>query len=248
MSSSGLTPLTTPSSYLDFLPAVFREGEANGQANFVGRFLKISEKLLSGIDDGVELPVRAADGSLRFGRVTGIEEILEEIHDYFDPLFTAPTGDAAGFLSYLARWVALVTDQNWDDKATRRLLTRIVPLYKRRGTKEGLTEYLRIFVGDNVSIDDFPQGIVIGSTSTVGVDTFVGGLLPYFFIVTINFSSINTLGFVRETIKSTKAIVDLEKPAHTYYALRFVFPGIIVGERSTVARDSIIGSSVPVFV
>jgi len=220
-------PLDKPSSYMEFLPAVYRQGEVDGKANFLGRFLKIFEKLLSGIDD---------DGKAQAREVVGIEQILDKIHDYVDPLFTPPMAgssqDIADFLAYLANWVALSLDENWDERSKRRLLKRIVPLYKRRGTKAGLTEYLEIFVGSNVAIDEF----------------LVGESLPHFFVVTITFSDISNIGFVSETVNATKAILDLEKPAHTYYKLRFQFPGIIVGERSTVAKDTIIGSHSPVFV
>lgn len=235
-----------PSSYMDYLPAIYREDEIKGEANFIGRFLKIFEKILSGIDDGVKL-----EGERE---ITGIEEVIEIIHDYFDPLFTrGPTVEEAelpDFVSYLASWLSLSIAQNWDEKTLRRLIRNIVPLYKKRGTKEGLSEYLIIFVGPNVYIDESLQGFVIGQTGTIGVDTFVGGLLPHFFIVTTAFLEIISLGFIQETIKATKSIIDLEKPAHTYYALRFNFPGIYVGikEYSTVGKNTIIGRNYPVFV
>ncbi|MCP4368486.1 MAG: hypothetical protein GY797_10315 [Deltaproteobacteria bacterium] len=234
-------PIEKPSSYMDFLPASYRQGEKEGEPLFLGSFLKIFEKILSGINDDVKAE-----------EAVGIEKIIDKIHDYFDPLFTPPIYETreyiTDFISYLAKWVALSLDENWGEEAQRRLLKKIVPLYKRRGTKEGISEYLNIFVGPNISVDDFLQGIVVGQNSTIGINTFVGGLLPYFFIVTIEFESITRLGFVKDTVRATKTILDLEKPSHTYYALRFKFPGIIVGERSTVALDTIIGSQFPVFV
>ena len=244
-------PLDTPSTYMHFLPALMRQGERNGQANLLGRFLKIFEKLLSGIDDAVRLEVRSSDGSLQQHDVVGIEHILDTIHDYFDPLFTPSvttnSQEVSDFLAYLAQWVALTFDERWTLSARRRLLTRIVPLYKKRGTKAGLAEYLSIFVGPNVQVDDF-LGIVLGETGTVGLDTFVGGLPPHLFIVTMTFSEIISIGFVNQTVVAAKSILDLEKPAHTYYALRFVFPGIVVGERSTVDQDTIIGADSPIFI
>jgi phage tail-like protein len=246
------TPVDAPSSYMDFLPANTRVGESNGKANLLGRFLKIFEKLLSGIDDEVRLEVQSAEGKPQRRAVIGIEDVLDTIHDYFDPLFTPSAAvnsqEVSNFLTYLAQWVALSFDEKWELHARRRLLTRIVPLYKKRGTKSGLSEYLSVFVGPNISVDDFINGIVVGKTGTIGLDTFVGGLPPYLFIVTITFLDITSIGFVNQTIVATKSILDLEKPAHTYYALRFAFPGIIVGERSTIAKDTVIGTNYPVFV
>lgn len=225
--------LEGPGSYLQYLPGIYQQDAEKGA--FIGKYLKIFEKLLSGIDDEV-----AIDGK----PVEGIEQVINRIYEFFDPDSTP-----AEFLKWLAGWIALTLRDNWDENSKRRLLKKIVPLYKKRGTKSGLSEYLKIFVaGPDISIDEFLQGIKIGTTGHVGIDTFVGGLLPYFFIVTISFSVIKSIGFTSDTIKATKSILDLEKPAHTYYALRFQFPGIIIGERSTISIDTIIGSQFPVFV
>lgn len=248
------------SSYLEYLPAIFQEGE-DGDA-FVGRFLKIFEKLLSGIDDAAPdtLPTDATELGYDIFKLPiklssainpGIEQTIDKIHEFFDPELTP-----VEFLRWLAGWVALILREDWRSLPKRRLIKRIVPLYKKRGTRNGLTEYLRIFVGPHVEvhIDEALEGIEIGNTSNVGIDTFIGGLLPHFFIVTIRFSAITSLGFIEETIKETKAIIDLEKPAHTYYALRFDFPGIYVKEnyythkKTRVGINTIIGKGYPVFV
>lgn len=221
------------SEYIKHLPQVFQKETVEGEPNFLGQYLKIFEAFLSGRDDA----------RINNTRVISLEEWIAVFVEYLDPGLTP-----SDFITWLARWVALILQDDWSEESKRSLLKRIVPLYKKRGTKHGLSEYLAIFVGSHVTIDEFLQGITLGTTGTVGIDTFVGGLLPHLFIVTINFPKITSTGFVSDTINSTKAILDLEKPAHTYYALRLNFPGIIVGERSTVAVDTIIGSPFPVFV
>lgn len=218
----------TPSRYLQYLPGMYQAAAEKGA--FVGRFLKIFEKILTGINDDL-------------APKEGLEEVINRLHGFFDPETTPKE-----FLDWLAGWVALTLRGDWDDLAKRRLLKRIIPLYKKRGTKEGLSEYLRIFVGPNVQLDEYLTGITVGETGTVGVDTFVGGLMPHFFIVTITFASIINLGFIQDTVTATKSVLNLEKPAHTYYALRFQIPGIQVGQRATVGADTIIGTSHPFFV
>ena len=48
--------------------------------------------------------------------------------------------------------------------------------------------------------------------------------------------------------KGTRAIVDLEKPAHTYYSLNARTPGFIVAQRATVASDTLLWKqSNPIF-
>ena len=235
----------TPSSYMNYLPAIFREGEVKEKANFLGRFLKIYEKILSGIDDGVNLEENK--------KLQGIEQIIRMIHDYFDPLFTPGPDenepDSDDFVSYLAGWVALTCRQTWPQIQRRRVLANIVPLYKKRGTKDGLTEFLRLFVGPQIDVEEV-FNFEIGRASTVGEDSIVGGFPPYVFSLDISYGFGDEgfeLGILRNLLEMTKDIVDLEKPAHTSYASRYDFPGIMIGDfeeiqRSVVARNTLIWS------
>jgi len=252
-------PLQAPSSYMDFLPAVYRQGEEDGQANFLGLFLKIFEKVLSGIDDDVAVKLRLPEGGTEDKPIVGIEEILAIIHEYFDPLFTTPFqelgAEAEEFLDYLSKWVALVLNQNWPESRKRRILQKIVPLYRKRGTAEGLKEYLRTFVGPNVTVEEQLEGIQVGRRSTVGFDTLVGGAPPFFFFVRITVTEEDLAPdkvdpvFFANLVQLTIEMIDLEKPAHTYYTIQYDVPGIIVGRVSHVGINTLIGSrSIPRFI
>lgn len=258
-------PAKSPSSYLQYLPEVFRTPPSPGTAAFLGRFLKIFEALLSGRGDAKPLP----DGS----KITGLENILDRYPDTLDPLLAPADLSADGlplnseFLSYLASWLALSLDQNWPLAKRRRWVQRIVPLYQRRGTRAALDEYLAMFVGAQARVDE-PRGFVLGKinnlkqASTLGVDTFLG-VPAYFFRVCINYgfpanvaqragiaAEPFDIGVWRIISKSTRAIVDLEKPAHTYYQLDARTPGIILGfrqvdgqpvkQRATLGGDTLI--------
>src|SRR5207247_152448 len=129
--------------------------------------LKVIEALLSGRDD---LPAGQAVPSLE-GTIAALPALL-------DPALTpvaagaAPASPSAGgppaaaldspFLDYLGRWVALAFDQNWGLDKRREWLRRIVPLYKRRGTKAGLAAYLAMFVGSQVRVEELPGGFIVG--------------------------------------------------------------------------------------
>ena len=227
------TEISRSGNYLNYLPGIYHADAEKG--GLIGRYLKIFEKVLSGIDDGV-----TADQA----EIEGIEQVIDRIHEFFASE-TTPTE----FLDWLAGWAALILREDWREIPKRRLIRRIIPLYAKRGTREGLAEYLRIFVpGADVAVEENLPGIVVGAASTVGVDTFVGGLMPHFFIVTITFSGVEDIGFIQNYVAATRAVLDLEKPAHTCYLLRFSFPGIVVGTRSTVSDDTIIGSQYPIFV
>jgi len=233
-----------PSTYLQHLPEIFRARPAPDVEPFLGRFLKIFEALLSGRDDA------APPGQ---DRITGLEELLARFADNLDPALTPVVPSADGsrldspFLGYLASWVALVLDQNWDLAKRRQWVKRIVPLYQRRGTRAALDEYLAMFVGNQAKVDEPPGGFTLQrkGSSTLGVDTFIAGAPAYFFRVRINYafgSDPFDIATWRNIRQGTRAIVDLEKPAHTYYTLDARTPGIIVARKghATVGRETLI--------
>ena len=165
---------TSPSDYLQHLPEIFR-------TSFLGEFLKVFEALLSGRDDAV------IDSDM----VVSLEEKIERYVEYLDPS-RVPVDDSGArvlrseFLSYLASWVALTLDQNWDMAKKRTWLSQIVPLYKRRGTLVGIRAYLDIFVGNQATVDDSPP-FVVGVSATIGDDTMVGAP-PYLFRVRLEYA------------------------------------------------------------
>lgn len=231
--------MAAPSTYLRHLPGIFRSTDLGGLV-FLGDYLKIFEALLSGRADAPAAAARQA-----------LDEKIDSFAEFLDPALTPvdnpgftglPLGSA--FLTYLAQWAALSLDQNWDLAKKREWLRRIIPLYKRRGTRDGLQEYLTTFVGDQVRIDEPDGGMTLGlENTTVGVDIFLSDAPAYFFRVRITYGfPPNPFEFAvwNNLIAGTRAIVDLEKPAHTYYQLDARAPGIIVQVRSTVGQDTLI--------
>ncbi|MGH4012337.1 MAG: phage tail protein I [Pseudonocardiaceae bacterium] len=173
------------SSYLDHLPAVFREDP------FVGRFLLAFEAVLTGADD-----------------VEGLEQIIGRIADYLDPQ-TAPDE----FLPWLAGWVALSLRSDWDADTKRGFISEVVPLYRQRGTLVGLQRILEIYLrplGDEVTRDD----VAI-------FDEF--DQPAHFFQVQLTLSDADPTR-LRATQEIARAIIDREKPAHTFYALNVAIP------------------------
>jgi phage tail-like protein len=216
------------SEYLQYLPQVLR-GSDESAPGFLNGYLKVFEALLSGRDDVPTTP-----------HVDSLDGIIDAFPNRLDPGLTPIDAAAPGkpprsaFLDYLARWVALSFDQNWELDKKREWLKRIVPLYKRRGTRAGISEYLAMFVGHQARVEELPGGFIVGSkpNATVGLNSFIAGAPAHFFRVRINYGfppdpfSIDAWKNLR---RGTRAIVDLEKPAHTYYTLHARTPGIIVG-------------------
>ncbi|HEY7547000.1 MAG TPA: phage tail protein, partial [Blastocatellia bacterium] len=152
-----------PSSYLQNLPAIFSEDD------FLGRFLLAFEQVLTGLAKKEGEPQE------------GLEEIIAAISTLFDPAETRED-----FLAWLAGWAALALRADWTPLQQRNFLSRIVPLYRRRGTKENLAELLSIYTGLTPVITDADDvDFQIGVHSTIGVDTHIGGGVAHFFHVRV---------------------------------------------------------------
>lgn len=87
--------------------------------DFLGRFLLIFEHILSPID-----------------------RTIENIPDYFEPDL-AP----AEVVTWLGSWLGLVLDARWPDERRRDVVKAAPELFRWRGTRRGLSHFLRLYTG-----------------------------------------------------------------------------------------------------
>lgn len=236
---------TRLSRYLDDLPALYRTPARGARHDFLGRFLLAFEQILTGVGD----PERS-----------GLEEILDGItdadgntvmagaHRFFEPGPGLPDAQRAPmeFLDWLGSWVALTLRGDWTEGEQRRILAEIVPSYRRRGTRDGVRRILSAFTGlsiESITISELLSPIQIGVSATVGTDTVVGGSLPHYFVVDALVPASDVADLFRKR-SILRAILDLEKPAHTFYDLRIQVPTMQVGVTSRVGVDTVLGGVV----
>ncbi|NEQ62571.1 MAG: phage tail protein I [Moorea sp. SIO4A1] len=199
------------SSYLNYLPANFQEDP------FVGRFLLAFERVMSGF-----LPRDTDDPN---PEQLALEEYIDRIPTYFNPYNhpdlpveseIAPTE----FIPWLASWVALSLRDDWNEETKRRFISNIVPLYRQRGTKTGVKQMLELYTQEDVKIYEFEQP-------------------AHYFQVTITLNERDPKLLQRQE-EIAKAIVNQEKPAHTFYALRVLIPGMQIINEPTDSKPGII--------
>ena len=130
----------------------------------------------------------------------GLEETIDRLAEHFDPQTTPEE-----FLPWLAGWVALSVRADWDTATKRDFIQEIVPLYRLRGTQGGLQRMLEIYTREAVTIDDSFEDP------------------PHFFQVQLTLSDADAERLRRKQ-EIARAIIDQEKPAHTFYALRVAVP------------------------
>ncbi|MFC4158641.1 phage tail protein [Chitinimonas lacunae] len=75
-----------------------------------------------------------------------IEAQIDGQAGWFDPL-SAPSGDGADFLSWLASWVGVTLSGNWPLERQREFLKQAPRTYAWRGTPRGLTHTLYLLLG-----------------------------------------------------------------------------------------------------
>jgi phage tail-like protein len=207
------------SSYLNYLPALFQDDD------FLGKFLLAFEQILSS-----NVPSDQGQPSL--------ETYIDQAHTYFQPYSakndTPVTPDE--FLPWLASWVALSLRDDWDDRTKRGFISKMVPLYQKRGTKAGLKELLELYVNVDKSAQE----------SNVEIYEFETPI--HYFQVTMSLQDRDNLA-QKQAI--ARAILDQEKPAHTFYSLQILLPtmriintpgekeqGLLLGNNTTLGTTN----------
>jgi phage tail-like protein len=142
---------TTAESYLDYLPAVYRRDDAPG--HFLERWLAL---------------FRAQLGDL--------EQALTDMPRHFDPL-TAQDDE----LHWLASWLGFDPPLDLTTDELRKLLTRVPELCERRGTPQGIRDFIEEYTGVRPALfESFHERHVwqLGYTSLLGWDTALAAGLP----------------------------------------------------------------------
>lgn len=257
-------------SYLEFLPAIYREPSPCGDVLL--RFLSLFETLF----DGTESSIR-------------------DLSVFFDPAVIP-----AEFLSWLAGWLALELDEEWDEAKKREAIARAFEMYGLRGTARGLRESLRFYAGVDAIIEEpilnaewwalpaesiacackegagapaervwvetensilgvttmlapaHAQGAVVGATATLDQSHLISNAelgAPLFsdvahqFTVQIYRSQLSS----PETLARVRDVIRREKPAHTDYHLCVIEPRLRLGYQARVGIDTVVaGPAAPV--
>jgi phage tail-like protein len=152
-----------------------------------------------------------------------IERTIDQLPFYLDPRTSPPD-----LLPWLACWLDLVLDERWPEEKRRRLLRSAVTLYRKRGTRQGLREYLEIYTGQvPLIVEHRAHNFRIGPDARLGPGIALGTQnVPHTFAVVLRLPPIRAQdGRTVEQQEDERChmierIIEAEKPAHTAYALR----------------------------
>jgi phage tail-like protein len=154
-----------------------------------------------------------------------IEGQIDSLPNYFDPALTP-----LKLLPWLAAWVDLTLDDHWPEAKRRQLLKAAVSLYRKRGTRRGLIEYLELYTGAQVKISEHgARNFLLGPAARLGPGVALGTLnMPHTFTVTVYLPPAEDEGrtsaeqerYETDRRRMIESIIESEKPAHTSYVLR----------------------------
>jgi phage tail-like protein len=211
------------SSYVQHLPPNLQESE------LLAGFLAAFERILSREADTDDHPA--------------LETQIAWSHRYVRPVAPAGRPELQApdeFLPWLAGWVALTLRDDWDTDVKRAFIREVVGLYRYRGTKHGLAEMLRVYLG--VPSDGPNPVTVFDSASDFGFEP-----PPHYFQVQIRVTA-QERSQLRRIQRIAEAIIEQEKPAHTYYGLSFLVPTMQLNSEGSgrppliLGRNSLLGT------
>lgn len=181
----------------------------------LGRVLLAFERIL----DGADLPEGTPEPA-----EPGLTRTVERLPTFLrpGPGETADRRAPPEFVPWLARWVAVTLRDEWDDETRRRVVAEAMQLYRLRGTREGLRRMIGVYVG-------LPEAVTLVEFTAV----------PHFFQVEVRVPSRDPKALARYD-RSIRAIIDQEKPAHTFYGLRFSLPSMQIVHKPTQDRPGLL--------
>ncbi len=251
------------SRLLEYLPAIFQElppGETDQSP--LARFLMAFESILLGLPKTLQQEWSDLEYQPGFEEILGgalgqgtSEVLLDGIERYFDP---GPSGHdyptdprkiadynraPSEFLSWLAGWVALTLRDDWEYEHSRKFIANAVQLYRLRGTKAGIVQFVQAYTGHlPVEIFDEPKPeFQLGLHSRIGIDTVIGGGAPFFFRVTLTTSTFDPT-VIRKLEDIVNALIELQKPAHTDFKLYVKTLKLQIGVTSRIGVDTLLGT------
>lgn len=150
-------------------------------------------------------------------------------------------------LEWVATWIGLVLHRNWSLRKKRVVIARILPLYRKRGTRAGLEDLLELYFERKIKIIDdspargFRPGGKAGRIGARRERRPLGGFPRYYFIAAVALK-LTDLPRAHRLIESIRAVIEREKPIHVNYNLAVRWPpgapGRFVLSRAKLGIDS----------
>lgn len=149
-----------------------------------------------------------------------LDEKIAGISRYFDP--EAVSGE---YLRWLAGWVGIVADDNWNDDKLRAWIAEAPELYRKRGTREGISRMIEMYTGETPIIIEYHQLKDVRSNSDFSeLISQLYSMDPYTFCVLMKAELLDN---ERERA-IVERLIDEQKPAFTECRLVALQPWLYI--------------------
>jgi phage tail-like protein len=177
------------------------------------------------------------------GLYTNLEDKIEHAALLFDPRTTPADG-----LEWLACWVGLLLDPLWDEPRKRVLIRNIDSLFRRRGTAFGIEVAVRAYIEpciDDSLFDPSSRGTGSVRIAEQFLNRDIGGASngQAYQLASQSahrFTVLVTRQLSPQELDMVGRIVELEKPAHTTFAINSSWEFFQVG-LAQVGQDTLLG-------
>lgn len=167
---------------------------------------------------------------------TMYEELNEKIREF--PYLMDVDYANQEFLEWLAKWIGIAESYVWSAEQLRRLLKNAVKLYKLRGTRQAITEFVKLYTnGTEVYIVENFQIKQYKNKKNEELFERLYGNNPYQFQVIVKESDVPTVREYQTLIK----IIEEVKPAYMELELVVLKPYIFLDQHTYIGMNSVLG-------
>jgi len=163
------------------------------------------------------------------------QSLYEDLNDriYDVPYLFDISSTSKELLDWMADWIDVSESYMWPEERLRNLLEKGISLFKKRGTKHGMSEFLEVFTGQRPFIVEYHEldkysGISAKHMKDMLTDS------PYSFTVLVKEEFVKS---PREYSVLTK-IIDEMKPVHMEVELMVLKPYMYLGDCSLLGINS----------
>lgn len=199
-------------SWLEYLPDIYSRGAL--EDSFLERYLAIFQSLYDDLGGKIDQIPSCLDGQTADRRV----------------------------LSWLAGWLGIENIKLWNEEQLRYLVNNASRLYRKRGTKEGICEFIKLYTGEEPLIaeqhhierfaDNEEQYALIGK---------LYGREPQVFTVLLKASCLPT----GKEFADLQKIIEEIKPAWMDFRMITLRPYILLDSYSYLGINSVLGEYLP---
>ena len=194
-------------SWLSHLPEVY-DRRSDGDT-FLGRYLAIFQSMYDGLGQEIE----------------GIPRYLD------------PEAADAGTLGWLAGWLGIHNVRLWSETQLRYLVSHASELYGKRGTKQGIAQFVRLYTGElPLIVEQHKIRVFAGNPSQYRLLEALYGTDPNVFTILVRASCLPT---AREYSDLRRIIEDV-KPVHMEFTLVTLRPYILLDSYSYLGINSVL--------